>query len=72
MSELKTRAVEAGAVYRAAEIYSTPQRRGLMPFAKTRFYELVASGQLPTIKIRGGRATMVRGADLLKLLEVAQ
>ena len=72
MPELNSRAVEAAAVYRAAEVYSTPQRRGLMPFAKTRFYELVASGQLPTIKIRGGRATMVRGADLLKLLEVAQ
>ena len=71
MSELKSRAVEAAAVYRAAEVYSTPERRGLMPFAKTRFYELVASGQLPTIKIRGGRATLVRGADLLKLLEVA-
>lgn len=72
MPELKSRAVEAAAVYRAAEVYSTPQRRGLMPFAKTRFYELVASGQLPTVKIRGGRATLVRGTDLLKLLEVAQ
>lgn len=72
MLELTSRTVEAGAVYRAAEVYSTPQRRGLMPFAKTRFYELVASGHLPTLKIGGGRATMVRGADLLKLLEVSQ
>ena len=72
MSELKTRAVEAGAVYRAAEVYSTPQRRGLMPFAKTRFYELVSSGHLPTMKIGGGRATLVRGSDLIKLFEVAQ
>lgn len=67
MADLTSRAVEAGAVYRAAEVYSTPQRRGLLPFAKTRFYELVASGQLPTMKIGGGRATLVRGADLLKL-----
>ena len=72
MSELNTRTVEAGAVYRATEVYSTPQRRGLMPFAKTRFYELVASGHLPTVKIGGGRATLVRGADLIKLFEGAQ
>lgn len=67
----KTQAIEYGAVYRASEVYSTRARRGRFPFGKTKFYELVESGQLPTVKIGGGRATLVRGSDLLKLLEAS-
>lgn len=67
MSEPTSRTIEAGALYKAAEVYSNAQRRGLMPFGKSKFFELVAAGQLPTVKIGGGRSTFVRGADLLAL-----
>ena len=69
--ETQTKAIEASALYRIGEIYSTPQQHGRLKLCKTTVFALVKSGALPTVKIGGGRATFVRGADLLKLFEVA-
>ena len=65
MTEVLTRTIEAGAKYRPCEIYTAPERQGLVKLSKTRVYELIGSGKLPTVKV--GRATFVRGADLLRL-----
>jgi len=68
---METRTIESGAWYRLADTYSTPQRRGLVPVGKTWLYEQIAAGRLQTRKI-GQRATVVAGADLIKLLGGAQ
>lgn len=68
--DTQTRKIEPGAVYRLVETYRTPKRAGLTPFAQTWVKDRVRSGKLPVRKL--GRATLVRGEDLLKLLgEVA-
>ncbi|MDE2254176.1 MAG: DNA-binding protein [Betaproteobacteria bacterium] len=54
-----------------ADTYSTPQRRGLVPVGKTWLFEQISAGRLKTRKI-GQRATVVAGADLIKLLGGAQ
>lgn len=64
---METRTIEPGAWYRLAETYSTKRRRGLAPVGKTWLYDQIAAGRLKTRKI-GQRATVVAGADLLKLL----
>ena len=62
--------IEPGAWYRLAHTYTTPKRRGLIPAGKTWLFEQIAAGRLQTRKI-GPRATVVSGADLIKLLEGA-
>ncbi len=65
--DIPTRRIEPGAFYRLSEVYRTPGAPGLLPFGKTWVAERVSSGQLPVRKV--GRATLVRGEDLLKQLE---
>lgn len=65
MMQVLTRTIEAGAKYRPCEIYTAPERKGLVKLSKTTLYELIGSGKLPAVKV--GRATFVRGSDLLKL-----
>ncbi|MBW4048838.1 MAG: hypothetical protein HIU89_13200 [Proteobacteria bacterium] len=68
---MDTRTIEPGAWYRLADTYSTKKKRGLVPIGKTWLFEQIAEGRLPTRKI-GQRATVVAGADLIKLLGGAQ
>lgn len=63
---METRSIEAGAWYRIAEVCNKRDRRGLVPVSRSWLYEQIAAGRLKTRKI-GQRATVVAGADLLKL-----